>query len=248
MRILVHICCGPCGITVLQRLLEEGHTPTGFFFNPNIHPLAEYMRRREGALQTAQRLGVPLLMADTLPEAEQVWSDPWLEPAPAPALEPDGTQAALPFVPGGGQEPQPLVPGQEPLPFVPGGTQAPLPPAVNPVPWLRAVAGREGERCLFCWRSRLAACAAMALKRGFAGFTSSLLYSRYQDHDRIRALGRDIAAAGGPEFVYRDFRVSWQQGIALSKEWGIYRQQYCGCLYSEYERYSRPFARLREDG
>ena len=49
MRILVHICCGPCGITVLQRLRAQGHELAGLFFNPNIQPLAEYMRRREGA-------------------------------------------------------------------------------------------------------------------------------------------------------------------------------------------------------
>lgn len=212
MRILVHICCGPCGITVLRRLRDQGHELAGLFFNPNIQPLAEYMRRREGAALVAERLGIPLLLADSLPEAEQRWSDPWLPEA-----------------------------GEQP------GADA-LPSAIDPAPWLRAVAGRERERCLFCWRIRLQKTADIAAGRGFDAFTSSLLYSRYQKHETIRDLGRSIAAAGGPAFVYEDFRVFWQEGIRLSKEWEIFRQQYCGCLYSEYDRYRRDFFRLRDPG
>jgi predicted adenine nucleotide alpha hydrolase (AANH) superfamily ATPase len=214
MRILVHICCGPCGITVLQRLLDAGHELTGFFFNPNIHPLAEYVRRREGAALVAERLRVPMIFADSLPEGEQAWTDVWLE------------DRAGDF-------------------FAPGGEKAKIPPAANPSFWLRAVAGREKDRCLFCWRSRLRACAEMAVRKGFAGFTTSLLYSRYQNHEAIRALGLGRASAADIAFVYEDFRVFWRQGIVLSKEWGVYRQQYCGCLYSEYDRYSGDFARLR---
>ena len=212
MRILVHICCGPCAITVLQLLRDQGHELTGLFFNPNIQPLAEYMRRREGAALVAERLGIPLLFADSLPEAEQRWSDPWLTDA-----------------------------GERP------GAEA-LPPAVDPAPWLRAVAGRERERCLLCWRIRLQKTADIAANRGFDAFTSSLLYSRYQKHETIRDLGRSMAVAGGPAFAYEDFRVFWQEGVRLSKEWGIFRQQYCGCLYSEYDRYRRDFFRLRGPG
>jgi len=72
MRILVHLCCGPCGITVLQRLLDAGHELAALFFNPNIQPLSEYMRRREGAMRVADRLGVPLILAPTIHPA------PWL--------------------------------------------------------------------------------------------------------------------------------------------------------------------------
>lgn len=210
MRILVHICCGPCAITVLQRLKDQGHDLAGLFFNPNIQPLAEYMRRREGAARVAGRLDIPLLFADALPEAEQRWTDPWL--------------------PGAGERPE----------------ERPLPPAVDPAAWLRAVAGREDERCLFCWRVRLQKTADIAASRGFEGFTSSLLYSRYQRHETIQELGRSMAVSGGPVFVYQDFRVFWQEGVRLSREWGIFRQQYCGCLYSEYDRYRRDFFRLRD--
>lgn len=229
MRILVHTCCGPCAITVLQNLAEAGHELCGFFFNPNIHPLAEYMRRREGAAQVAQRLRIPLLFADSAPEKEQVWTDPWL----ADTALPRSGQPHPPARPKIGAKP-------------PVNTPSP-PPAADPRIWLRAVSGREDKRCLFCWRSRLQKTAETAVAKGFDAFTSSLLYSRYQDHEAIRGLGEDIATETGVVFAYQDFRPLWQEGIRISKEWGIYRQQYCGCLFSEYDRYRNEFQRLRSE-
>ena len=48
----------------------------------------------------------------------------------------------------------------------------------------------------------------------------------------------------GPRFLYRDFREDWQAGIDISRAWGIYRQPYCGCVYSEAERYAKKLSRL----
>ena len=124
----------------------------------------------------------------------------------------------------------------------------PLPPAVNPVPWLRAVAGREDERCSFCVRLRLLITARQAKAGGYQAFTSSLLYSRYQNHDEIRALGEQCAQETGVAFYYEDFRSGWQEGVTLSREWGIYRQPYCGCIFSEYERYAGSLAKIRAQG
>ena len=67
---------------------------------------------------------------------------------------------------------------------------------------------------------------------GFDAFTSSLLYSRHQDHEGMRAAGERAAETWAVPFLYRDFRPFWQAGIAASKELGIYRQQYCGCVFS----------------
>jgi len=74
-------------------------------------------------------------------------------------------------------------------------------------------------------------------KGGFDAYTASLLYSRYQRHDEIRELGEQLGREFGVPFHYEDFRPGWQEGIRLSKELGLYRQQYCGCIYSEKERY-----------
>jgi epoxyqueuosine reductase len=104
--------------------------------------------------------------------------------------------------------------------------------------FLAAVAAQPAERCHYCYFSRLDAAAEQAAALGFDAFTSSLLYSRYQNHEQIRTAGERAAERHGIRFAYADFRPGWQEGIRLSKEMGLYRQQYCGCIYSEKERYA----------
>ncbi len=103
--------------------------------------------------------------------------------------------------------------------------------------FLAQVAAAPDARCSYCYASRLTAAAQAAAEGGFDAFTASLLYSRYQKHDEIAALGERIGNEYGVPFYYQDFRAGWQEGIKLSKEQGLYRQQYCGCIYSEKERY-----------
>ncbi|PLX73645.1 MAG: hypothetical protein C0615_10650 [Desulfuromonas sp.] len=103
--------------------------------------------------------------------------------------------------------------------------------------FLNAVAGDPDKRCDFCYRSRLEQTARYAAEKGFEAFTSSLLYSRYQQHERIRSFGEDLAEKFDLKFQYEDFRTGWQEGITMSKNMGLYRQQYCGCIYSEMDRY-----------
>ena len=103
--------------------------------------------------------------------------------------------------------------------------------------FLEAVASNPKERCRYCYASRLEETARVAADGGFDAWTSSLLYSRYQDHDDIRHLGAELEARYGVPFHYEDYRSGWQEGIRLSRERGMYRQQYCGCIYSEKERY-----------
>ena len=117
--------------------------------------------------------------------------------------------------------------------------------------WLGAPEARElpPARCEWCCKSRVRAAAAAATALGFGYFTTSLLYSRYQPHAAIAEEGASLAAAGAPEFVYADFREDWQAGIDRSKDWGLYRQPYCGCIFSEAERYHKRLARcIREAG
>ena len=103
--------------------------------------------------------------------------------------------------------------------------------------FLANVAANPDQRCLYCYASRLEAAAAEAVRLGFDAFTTSLLYSRYQKHDVIRDMGERIGQKYGVTFHYADFRKGWQEGIAVSKKMELYRQQYCGCIYSEKERY-----------
>ena len=183
--ILLHACCGPCSITCITRLRDLGLAPTLFFYNPNIHPLSEYLRRREGLLAVAARLDVPVILAD----------------------QDDDT-------------------------------------AAHPAPWLTAVAALGPDmddmarRCPLCYDLRLSVAARVARSLGFARFSTSLLYSRYQNHQAILDSGARHAGPG-LDFLGEDFRVGLLEGVRLSKEWGIYRQQYCGCMLSEHDRYKR---------
>ncbi len=173
MKILLHICCGPCALYPLRTLRAAGHEVTGFFFNPNIHPYQEYARRLEAVHDMARKEALPLIIRD----------DYDLES------------------------------------------------------FLANVAPAPEKRCGYCYVSRLKAAAEAATGNGFEAFSASLLYSRYQRHDEIRSLGEHLGREHGVTFHYEDFRPGWQEGIRLSKELGLYRQQYCGCIYSEKERY-----------
>ena len=173
MRILLHICCGPCAIVPIRELLAEGHSVDGALVNPNIHPYLEFQKRNDAAREVAGRLGV-----------EIVQSDPY-----------------------------------------------------GLVEFLRAVVGKEDERCPICYRMRLSRVAELAKNDGYDAFTSSMLVSTHQDHERMRGIAEEVAREHGVTFLYRDFRPRVMDGVRESKEAGIYRQAYCGCIYSEWDRY-----------
>ncbi|RUM92146.1 MAG: hypothetical protein DSZ23_01010 [Thermodesulfatator sp.] len=112
--------------------------------------------------------------------------------------------------------------------------------------WLHALEGRFGfeERCPVCYRIRLEETARVARQMNIRTISTTLLYSRYQRHEAIVKTGREAARRYGLDFYYEDFRKGWQQGIDASIELRIYRQPYCGCVFSEAERYSKRMDRL----
>lgn len=173
MRVLLHVCCGPCALYPLSALRAEGIAVTGWFYNHNIHPYQEYERRRDAAVQMAALEKLELQVQDEYRLEE----------------------------------------------------------------FLANVAAEPEQRCGYCYASRLDAVAAAAKRQGFEAFSSSLFYSRYQNHELMRQQAEAAANRHGISFLYRDFRPGWQEGIRRSKELGLYRQQYCGCVYSEKERY-----------
>ena len=103
--------------------------------------------------------------------------------------------------------------------------------------FLRSVVHREKERCQYCYALRLEATAREAKEKGFDRFSSTLLQSTHQDHTLIRETGERVARDVGVPFYYEDFRQGWRRGLEVSKAMGLYRQQYCGCIYSEKERF-----------
>jgi hypothetical protein len=173
MKLLMHICCGPCTIYPLKELRTQGHEVAGIFYNPNIHPYQEYKRR----LQTLNDYAAKTFLNVFYPEGY--------------ALE----------------------------------------------EFLRQIVFKENDRCEYCLQHRLKFTAETALSGKYDGFTTTLLYSKYQKHDLIRDIGEHFGKQLGILFYYQDFRIGWADGVKISRELEMYRQQYCGCIYSEKERF-----------
>jgi len=115
-------------------------------------------------------------------------------------------------------------------------------PGYEMVEFLRSVAGQEAfrERCRICYRMRLARTAQVAQRDGYDAFTTTLLISPYQDEDALREIGTTIGEAAGVPFHYERFRKGWNIRGKMAREYELYRQDYCGCIYSEYERRCPP--------
>lgn len=105
--------------------------------------------------------------------------------------------------------------------------------------FLRKVVGSEDDRCSMCYEMRLRKTAQAARDAGLDAFTTTLLYSKYQNHELIVHIANVVAGEVGIRFLYRDFRDGWQEGQAESREVGMYRQKHCGCIYSEKERFMK---------
>lgn len=182
MKLLLHICCGPCALFPLESLREAGHAVAGTFYNPNIHPYREYALRRDTLAAYASASGLAVF-----------WDEGY-------AME----------------------------------------------DFLRRVANQPGERCRTCYALRLGHTARLARSLGMDGFTTTLLYSRYQKHEQIRQLAAAAAREWNIPFYYQDFREGWSEGIRASRILGMYRQPYCGCIYSEKERFFPKQVRSRD--
>ncbi len=91
------------------------------------------------------------------------------------------------------------------------------------------------KRCNLCYEVRLIETAEYAKKNNFSFFTTTLLYSKFQFHDDIKQIGEKLEKKFNIKFLYKDFREGWKEGIKISHEADLYRQKYCGCIFSEYK-------------
>ncbi|MBQ5586484.1 epoxyqueuosine reductase QueH [Anaerovibrio slackiae] len=185
MNLLLHMCCGPCSCYPVKVLREQGIEPTGYFFNPNIHPYKEWDMRLKAAEEFAARSEMKIIT--------------------------DKHYMLRDFL-------------------------------------RRALAAEQVEngRCRMCYTWRLEETARYAAENGFDAFTSTLFYSIYQQHELMKETAEHFAKVYGVKFHYEDFRPGWQEGIDMSVEMGLYRQPYCGCIFSEEERYSRELRKARK--
>ncbi|MGI5912404.1 MAG: epoxyqueuosine reductase QueH [Syntrophomonadaceae bacterium] len=173
-KVLLHICCGPCATYPVPVLREKGYEVMGYFFNPNIHPYTEYLKRQEALKEFACQT-----------ELKVIYDEKY-----------------------------------------------------DPVNYFQNISYRESQRCLFCYRLRLDQAAHIAKKGKFDYFTTTLLVSKFQKHHLIKEVGEAMGEKYGISFLYQDFRAGFKETVLRSKNMGLYRQQYCGCLFSEMERYA----------
>lgn len=172
MRILLHTCCGPCATYVTRNLRGEGHDVSAYYFNPNIHPYAEYARRFAAARDWAEHVGVEL-------RTEEKWSV---------------------------------------------------------AEWMAGVGSNLTSRCHACYHLRLSRTALLAKAESYDAFSTTLLISPYQQHEQLVSAANEVAQSTGVSFFYTDFRPHFRETFALARVLGLYRQNYCGCLLSDYER------------
>jgi predicted adenine nucleotide alpha hydrolase (AANH) superfamily ATPase len=115
--------------------------------------------------------------------------------------------------------------------------------------WEAAVAGLEDDRaarCRACFAVRLGAVASRAAELGLDAVATTLTVSPYQDPDAIREAGEAVCADAGVGFLVTDFRSRYPEAVRRSRELGMYRQDYCGCVYSVAEAREGKAARRRE--
>ncbi|MFQ5884417.1 MAG: epoxyqueuosine reductase QueH [Thermoplasmata archaeon] len=105
--------------------------------------------------------------------------------------------------------------------------------------WLEAVKGHEedeegGDRCRICYRFRLQRTADMAKSEGYERFTTTLTISPHKDADVINEIGEEIRSECGVGFLSENFKKKhgYQISVQMSKEHGLYRQDFCGCVFS----------------
>ncbi len=171
LKVLLHICCGVCGLYSIRRLKAEGFSVAGFFYNPNIHPEDEYRRRRQAAVILARQEKIELFKG---PYRPRDWEDR------CASYDSD----------------------------------------------------REGgRRCRLCFKLRLEETYREASRRGCEYFCTTLTMSPHKVSAHVFEIGREI---GRERFLAIDFKKQdgFKKTMALAKQYNLYRQTYCGCVYS----------------
>lgn len=92
-----------------------------------------------------------------------------------------------------------------------------------------------GERCFRCYRLRMEEAAKIAAEKGFDYFTTTLSISPHKNAEKLNEIGKELEKEHNIKYLYSDFKKKngYKRSIELSREYNLYRQNYCGCIYSE---------------
>lgn len=101
------------------------------------------------------------------------------------------------------------------------------------------------SRCAkYCYRVRMEKTIKYAKENGYDAFSTTLLISPYQNHEELKRICEELALKYEIKFLYRDFRVGFRNGQDRARELELYMQKYCGCVFSEEERYKKQIDKL----
>ncbi|MBQ9828441.1 MAG: epoxyqueuosine reductase QueH [Lachnospiraceae bacterium] len=179
-RLLLHACCAPCSSYVLEYLSEYFRI-TVLFYDPNIFPEAEYLKRieEEKRFIREKSFRFPVDMAQTRYDPERFFE---------------------------------MAKGLEDCP-------------------------ERGERCIRCYRLRMEEAASYAKENGYDLFATTLTLSPLKDADALNGIGRELEEQYGVKYLASDFKKKdgYKRSLELSREYNLYRQNYCGCIFSQKE-------------
>ncbi len=177
-KMLLHICCGICASSSIEQLKSEEWQVTGFFYNPNIHPEEEYIKRLNDMKFMLAKLDIPLIEGKYDKEE-----------------------------------------------------------------WFNKIKGFEnekegGKRCELCFRMRLLETSKQVQKQNIQYFTTTLTISPHKNSKVINSIGQSI---NGDFFIVKDFKKKdgFKRAVQLSKDYNLYHQHYCGCVFSQKEMIER---------
>ena len=182
--LLLHVCCGPCSSSVLERLASFFEI-TIYYYNPNISPIDEYQKR----VEEVKRLIKEFNFKNPIHFMEGKYDNEKFENiAKGLENEPEG-----------------------------------------------------GARCTKCYYLRLHETAEVAKDNNFDYFTTTLSVSPYKNADKLNEIGRVLENKYNIHYLVSDFKKKdgYKRSIELSKEYNLYRQDYCGCIYSKRKRDER---------
>lgn len=233
MKLLLHACCGPCSLEPVRLLQAAGHDITIAYMNSNISPADEYQHRLSTLLEWARSQGIPVIEGPYEP-------DRWQE-AVRVAWHPDPVRLAADSA-GDASRDADAAFNTGIDPEFNTGIDPEFDPARDPK-FAHLYSDRD-NRCRACYRLRLEELARYAHEHDFDAIGTTLSVSPYQYISIIKEeLERAAAHYDGLTALFEDFRPYYPNATKRSRDLGMYRQNYCGCAYSNKEAAAERAAR-----
>lgn len=178
-KLLLHACCGPCSSYVIEYL-SNYFDITIYYYNPNIYPEEEYMRRKEELKNFVNKFNNKINVIEEIYNVTDYYKN---------------------------------IKGLEKL-------------------------GERSRRCYNCYEFRIEKAAKYAKDNNFDYFTTTLSISPYKNAEWLNEIGKNMEQKYDVKYLFADFKKKngYKRSLELSKEYGLYRQDYCGCVYSKQEK------------